>query len=273
MNKKNNVFSIYWNEITSHSILMREYIKINAKTMIEYKWSFIIQVVTMFLNDLVFIFYWYLFFLRFPKINGWEFNDLLLLWSIATICYGLVGVFFANRTAIPSIIYGGKLDYYLALPKNALFHLLISKSSAFALGDVIFGIFIALIALTPNKAPLFVLFIITGSIIMLSFAILTGILTFWMGNSEKLSTSLWNGTISMTSYPTSIFDNTTRLILFTILPAGLIGGLPIEVIKNFNLESTILIIVMSIIIFLAAIFFFYLGLRRYESGNNLYVNN
>lgn len=273
MNKNKNILSNYWNEITSHSILMREYIKINAKTMIEYKWSFIIQVITMFLNDIVFISFWYLFFLRFPKINGWEFNDLLLLWSISTICYGLVGVFFTNRSSIPKIIYGGKLDYYLALPKNALLHLLISRSSAFAIGDLLFGIFIAIIALNPHDIPLFVLFIITGSTIMLSFAILTGVLTFWFGNSEKLSASLWEGTISMTSYPTSIFDNTTRLILFTILPAGLIGGLPIETIKNFNLESTILIIVMSIIIFLAAVFFFYLGLKRYESGNNLYVNN
>jgi len=138
-------------DIYLHLILMKEYIKINTKTFFEYKTSAIIQIVSMFLNDIIWIIFWALFFMRFSIIKGWTFQDFALLYSLAATSYGVVAVFFGARKDIPEIVFEGRLDYYLTLPKNVLFHLLISKTSWFGLGDLIFGIACATLLLNPSQ--------------------------------------------------------------------------------------------------------------------------
>ena len=125
---EDNIFS----QIKSHASLIKAYFFINGKTVLEYKKAFILQTITMFLNDLIWIFFWWLFFTRFPLINEWTYYDLLLLWVFGTTGFGLSGLIFGNKSQISELISEGKLDYYLTLPKNVLLHALTSRMNWFA---------------------------------------------------------------------------------------------------------------------------------------------
>ena len=259
-------------EIKSHLILMKAYLVINAKTLFEYKKSFLIQAITMFLNDCVWVFFWWLFFSRFPLLNDWTFKDLLLLWAFGATGFGLSGLIFGNKMNIAEVIAQGKLDYYLTLPKNILLHTLISKMNWFALGDLMFGLLIALLIITPEQIPLALFLIIFSTTLFTTFGIISGSLALFIGNSERISKNVYNAIIGLSIYPTNVYDGLAKLILFTIIPAGLVTGVPVELMRNFEIDKLIWMILITIIFVIIAILFFYAGLKKYESGNQIYVN-
>ena len=259
-------------EIKSHLVLLKAYLVINAKTLFEYKKSFLVQTITMFLNDCVWIFFWWLFFSRFPLLNDWTYHDLLLLWVFGATGFGLSGLIFGNKMNIAEVIAQGKLDYYLTLPKNVLLHTLISKMNWFAFGDVLFGLAIALLIITPAQLPLALFLIIFSTILFTTFGVISGSLAFFIGNSERISKNIYNSVVGLSIYPTNVYDGIVRLILFTVIPAGLVTGVPVELIRNFEMDKLIWMIVITIIFTIITILIFYIGLKRYESGNQIYVN-
>jgi ABC-2 type transport system permease protein len=94
-----------------------------------------------------------------------------------------------------------------------------------------------------------------------------------MGNSEKLGTSLWNATTGLSIYPANIYEGISKLILFTVIPIGFIGAVPVEILRNFSWELTFWMIIATAATTTIAIILFYIGLKRYESGNQIYVNS
>lgn len=259
-------------EIKAHLSMMKAYLIINGKTMLEYRKSFILQTGTMFLNDCVWIFFWWLFFSRFPLLNDWTYNDLLLLWAFGATGFGLSGLIFGNKMELPSVIAEGKLDYYLTLPKNVLLHTLSSKMNWFAFGDLIFGIIIGILVIPTQMIPLAIYLVILSTILFTVFGSISGSLALYIGNSERISNNVYNAIVGLSIYPTNVYDGVAKLILFTIIPAGLVTGAPVELIRNFNIEGLIGVTVITIIFVIIAILFFYRGLKKYESGNQIYVN-
>jgi len=256
------------NTIKSYLTLHLAYFKIALKTAMEYKANFIIQVLSMFLNDVVWVFFWGIFFTKFNNINGWELSDMVLLYSIVTIAFGVAGLFFGGHKRISKMIVEGQLDYFLTLPKNSLFHAIISKGSWFDLGDILFGVVLAIVFVPLVKLPLLLVLLIPSTIILISFGIIVESLSFYIGNSESLSDTLYEAIITFSVYPSSIYNGITRFIIMFIIPAGMMVGVPVILINQyFNWLWFLLIYAFAIAILLIAIYVFYKGLKRYESGN------
>lgn len=253
--------------VKSHLKLLIEYFKVSLASAMEYKFNFILQLTSMVINDLVWLVFWWIFFAKFTAIKGWMLNDMIMLYSIITISYGLTGVFFGNKGEVARIIATGNLDFYLTLPKNSLWHMLISRSSWFAAGDLVFGLILAFFCLTPAKIPLFIILCLSSSLIFIAFGVLVGSMAFFWGGSEESSRNILMGLISLASYPITIFHGYTKFIMLTLIPAGFVSGVPVELLKNFNLTWFMLTITFSVFLLAVAVAVFKKGLKRYESGN------
>lgn len=92
-------------------------------------------------------------------------------------------------------------------------------------------------------------------------------LAFWVGNSEGLSFQIANAMITFTTYPIDIFQGFTRLLLFTLLPAGFISIMPIALFRGLHLSFLVMLISVTILFAALSVFIFYRGLRQYKSGN------
>ncbi|MBW3019869.1 ABC-2 family transporter protein [Candidatus Woesearchaeota archaeon] len=257
--------------VVKHIKLHLEYIKIALSTAMEYRFNFFSQVFGMVLNDAVWAVFWLLFFSKFKTVGGWDVFDMLMLYSIITISFGISGFLFGNRNTFASMIAEGKLDFYMVLPKNVFYHLLVSRNSFMAFGDIIFGLIISFFVLSLDKIPLFILLCILSTIIFTTYATIMNSLAFWFGNTQESSRHLVMGTLSLSSYPFPIFKGFSKFLLLTVLPAGFMSGIPVEILKEFNLVWFLSTLGFSVLILLLAIFVFYKGLKRYESGNNLNV--
>ena len=66
---------------------------------------------------------------------------MLLLFGVVSASFGLATFFFfGNVMQLSEIIAGGRLDYYLSLPRPVLLHALASGSLPSGAGDFVYGV-------------------------------------------------------------------------------------------------------------------------------------
>ncbi len=223
----------------------------------------------MMINDSMWVFFWMLYFEKFPVLNGWGRQDLFVLWAVITFSFGIAFGLCAQALRLSELITQGQLDYYLALPKNVLLHILVGQIRPANLGDLFFGPILLAIFVDMNfqKWICFVIGAILAGIIYLSFFVIVGSLAFFAGSSEGISGGVGNALIHFSTYPTRIFSGWTRVILFTLIPAGFIAEVPVDMIRRFNVQDLIIMMGAASTFATVAWIVFHLGLRRYESGN------
>ncbi len=117
----------------------------------------------------------------------------------------------------------------------------------------------------------FVLATLLIATVFVSFLILIQSLAFWMGVISNLTSLFVNAMLTFGIYPTTLFDNYAKLILFTIIPEALMGAVPAEFIRAFTWQTLAQMLVGAIVFLFIAVAVFRLGLRRYESGSAFQV--
>jgi ABC-2 type transport system permease protein len=258
--------------IRAHARIFGPYVQANMLIALEYRATFISQVVGMALNDGMWVAFWWIYFTRFPVLSGgWGIADVLGLWAVAAVGFGICTACCGNVLRLASMISLGDLDYYLALPKNVLMHVLVSRMDVTAWGDVLFGlgVFVLFLRPSPERIVLFLTLALCGAVIFLAFNILWQSLSFWLGNAEGLATQMWNALITFATYPASLFQGLVRVLLFTLLPAGFLSYIPVQLLRQFDPAWFAAEVAVAVGALAVAVWVFYRGLRRYESGNLL----
>ena len=131
------------------------------------------------------------------------------------------------------LIEDGDLDTLLTQPRSVLVYALGMRSQPSGVGDLISGlVFIATSGAgvvahgcrccSPRSSPARSSSWRPGS---LFFS-----LAFWLGNVETMARQLWELLITFSLYPEPLFGGVLRLALFTVLPAGFVGYLPVRVV-------------------------------------------
>lgn len=245
------------------------YVKANLAMALEYRASLLMQITGMFINDILWVAFWVLYFTKFPVLKGWTLDDVIVLWASFAMSAGLVFGLTANALRIPALVVQGQLDYYLALPKDVLLHLLISQIRPVNFGDLLFApvLLIVMVKLTWAQVLVFIAASLLGAIVMLSFFVLVGSLVFYLGHAETVAGQLMNALIHFATYPTTIFDTGVKMLLFTLLPAGFITTMPVELVREFHWVGFLQLLGGAAAFAGLAVVVFRRGLRRYESGN------
>ena len=262
--------------IRIHTRFVRDYVIANMLVALEYRASFITQVIGMLLNDSMWVTFWWIYFTRFQVLQGgYGIEDVLGLWAVVAVAFGLCCGLFGNVLTMAETISQGKLDYYLTLPKNVLLHVLVSRMDVTAWGDMVFGtgLFVIFLRPGPERIALFLLLAICAAIVFLAFNILWQSLAFWLGNAEGLAAQMWNALIAFSTYPDPLFRGLVRGLLFSVLPAAFMSHIPVRLLRDFDPALIAIEIAVAVGALALSVFVFYRGLRRYESGNMMTVRS
>lgn len=244
-------------------------LRTSIRASISVRGAFLVEASLMILNNLIFVMMWWLFFRQFKEINGWTLTDIIALNAIGMGAYGLMLIFFGGVRTLSRVILAGDLDSFMTKPKNLLLHLLSSQSLSKGWGHLMTAaILMAMGHLT--SFPTFILIILcmlSGSLVFTGFAIIAHSLVFWLGAVESVSRKYCDSLFLFALYPTNIYSGWLQLVMFTLIPAGIIGYLPVELLRHFSWETLFIILTSSSAIFVLAFWIFYKGLKKYESGN------
>lgn len=247
--------------------------KANLIAAMEYRVAFITQVVGMMLNNAVYFIFWVIFFDRFGEIRGWGLQEMLVLFGIVATSFGLGVYLFGNVLSLSELVAGGRLDYYLSLPRPVLLHVLASRSVASGLGDASYGIvsFAAAGQFSPDALLRFILATLLSMTVFLAFLVLVQSLAFWLGNSSLLAQQATNAILTFSLYPITLFDGSAKLLLFTVVPAAFVGAVPTEFVHVFGWQRLLQLLLAALVVLALALLTFHRGLRRYESGSAIQI--
>jgi len=247
--------------------------KANILSAMEYRVPFLTQVLGMMLNNVAYFVFWVIFFDRFESIGGWNLQSMFILFGVVASSVGLGAFLFGNTLFLAEGIANGRLDYYLSLPRPVMLHMIASRSINSGLGDFLYGILSFLLAgdYSLDVIGRYIIGTVFGTMIFVSFLTTVQSLAFWAGNMEMLAGQAVNALISFALYPITLFDGTAKLLLFTLIPAALVGSVPAEFIRSFSWAQLFQIVGVGAIFTGLSIFVFYRGLRRYESGSAIQV--
>ncbi|WP_160647901.1 ABC transporter permease [Chengkuizengella marina] len=248
--------------------------KLNLSSAMEYRASFLIQVFMMVINNAIYFVFWLLFFDQFEQVGGWALHDMFLLFAIVTTGFGIAFMLFGNGTRLSSSIEEGQMDYYLALPRNVQLYALASRSSVGAIGDIMFGVSMFILAghYTIQAILLWMLCSLFVASIIVSYVSILSSTAFWIGRASILTEQGTNALLTFSMYPTKIFEGLGYFLIFTIIPAGFISVVPVEIISEINVSKLVMLGFVTIILLVISIIMFNRGLRKYESGNMLNIN-
>jgi ABC-2 type transport system permease protein len=222
-------------------------LRTSIRASISLRGAFILESLLMIGNNLIFFSLWWIFFLQFKDIGGWQIKDMAASMAILTGAYGLSLICFGGVKNLGLTILNGDLDPYMTQPKNLLLHLIGSKSRSKGWGQLMTtAVLLALGGFKAASLLLVISLIVSGSLIFTSLGVIVHSLTFWMGPIESVSQKYLDSLFVFALYPTNIYSGILQLVMFTLIPAGLIGYIPVELLRCFSWGKLCLLLSCSI---------------------------
>ena len=243
-------------------------VKYNIMREMVNKVTFLTNVGFMVLNNATFLVQWMILLRMRGGVGGYTMREIMLLWGFMAASFGLSHILFARAFSLSDLIIKGKLDSFLVQPKNVLVSVLTSATDSSAIGDFLYGTALVC-ACKPGVGGffLFLLLVVTGTVIFTAFAVLLGSLSFWFVRMDMLQNQIVMGIVSFGTYPDGIFKGASRFFLYFIIPVGMAVWHPVHLMVSFDAGMFFTVAGYACVLLALAVAVFYRGLRRYASGN------
>lgn len=223
----------------------------------------------------IYLLTWALFFYLVPTINGWQLPQTMLGYGLMCVIYGLVGMMANGLRFLARDIGNGDLDNYLLQPKPLILNLSCQQSDTARLADVVIGVAVIIISNTVTlvQIPQLLLAIVGGVMAFVAFSLAFSSLAFWINDFDEVAQQAQYDAFLLAVRPTAAYTGLTKFIMLTILPVFYMTYLPVESLVRPSWAMLGLSLLGSVLVLTLACGFFYLGLKRYESGNRFGVRS
>jgi len=238
----------------------------SLKVSVAHRGAFLMQSAFMLLNNVMFFTTWWILFSRFDDIGGYHMADMLLLFGVSAAGFGLAVVLCGGMLELARAIVEGELDALLAQPKSVLVRAVASRSVASGWGDVVSGlVFVGLSG--PSRLPAATLAIVLVAVGFVATACLIHSAAFWLGRVDSLARVWLELVITFSLYPPTLFGGGVKVLLFTLVPAGMVAHLPVEWVRAPSPTTLAIASCTTALYTWLAVRVFEVGRKRYESGN------
>jgi len=247
------------------------------KRLMEYRFDFISGLVGFFFIQLIGILFITVVFRQIPNINGWSFYELLFIYGFAQIPRGLDHLITDNLWFLSfRIVVQGEFDRYLLRPINPLFQLIAEVFQPDAFGELIVGTVLIIISviklglsITPLSVLLFIIAVISGSVIYTSIKLIFSSVAFWIKDSRSIMWMVYSMS-DFAKYPVTIYSNSIQIFICFVIPFGFTAFFPAAYFVNkmnvlYAIGGTVL---MSIIFAFISYMVWLKGITKYESAGS-----
>jgi ABC-2 type transport system permease protein len=258
--------------------LYGRYIGVSFRGQMQYRVSFLLQTLGVFLvTGIEFLGVWAMFH-RFGNLRGWTLAE-------AAFFYGLVNVIYATADAMgrgfdwfAGTIRTGDFDRVLLRPRSTVLQLAGQELTLRRLGRFSQGLVVLLWAAHALgiqwSAPRIVLLLATvggGVCLFFGLMVLQATTCFWTTEGLEIWNSLTNGGVAAAQYPLSIYRSWFRRFFLYVVPVGCVTYLPVVAMlgKPDPLGWPVLLQWLSP---LAGVIFLVVSLRAWQFGVRRYTS-
>lgn len=259
--------------------LYLRFIKAYMKSILEYRFNFFmdlfIQIYTYFI---IYLGMW-IILKKFHLINGWSFYEVMFLYNLNLISYGLCGIFFFTPIRrLEEMVREGTFDSLLIKPIDSFWHLIFRYFNHAFIGHVILAIIVFIICLgklnivwTFYKISWLVLFIFSATLIQAGLMITSSTICFWIFTTNTVIDSTIYGIRGFINYPIIVYDKIVQIILTFIVPYAFVNFYPSMFFfsKSKNYVFSVILHyctpIVGVLIFSLSLILWKIGVNRYQS--------
>lgn len=247
----------------------------SLRSHMAYRTAFILKVIALILSYSATIITTWAALEAFTLLGGWTFPEIALLYGFGVLAYGVASMLFWEMRSVASYVRYGALDTVLIKPVPALFFIVARRIEPTAIAHIFVGSSLLIwamktLGLNLNAIELqaFFLYLASAIVLLSSFHILSGALSFWLITSKVI----WDIQVhlrEMSWYPLNIFPNVVQVFFLTLYPLAFSAYLPVIYVLDSDytgISSSKLVFtspVLATIFLVIALYVWKLGIRRY----------
>lgn len=214
-----------------------------------------------------------------PLIHGWNYNELVFMYSIFQLTHGIFIVLFNQIRRIENFVREGGFDKLFVRPLNPMFQFATLGFEIAGIGNIFSGI-IGLIYAIANEFPhnflnycFLILTIICGTLIQAAIYTIVGTVSFWTLQSSGLRHIITPFMLQFNQFPISLYSHFIQIILTFVIPVSFISFVPTSLIYSkgdFMFNSVFLSMspVVAIILLIISYAFWKKGLNAYKGAGS-----
>lgn len=213
--------------------IYRRLVLAQLRGQMQYRASFVLQVVGQFaatFTDFVAVL---LFFHQFRTLAGWSLGEVAFLYGIAGMAFGTCDLIVGGFDRLSLSIQTGTFDRVLLRPLGAFGQMLAADVQMRRLGRIgqgatafAFSLTLTEIEWTPLKLLVLAGALLSGVVIFVSVFVIGAAITFWTVQTSEVTNVFTYGGSELTSWPLSIYAGWLRRFFTFAVPLAFISYLP-----------------------------------------------
>ncbi len=217
---------------TEFALYLR-FIAARVRGQMQYRASFILDIVSRFLVNGLELAGIFILFHQFSSLGGWGVGEIVFLYSLVTISFALHEVIAQSFEDFSLTVRQGEFDRILLRPVTPIVQVLASDFQLKRLGRAITGILALVLALmrvhltwTAGKLLYMPVVILSGVFLFAAIDLIGGTLCFWTIERSEVINVFTNGGVFMSSYPISIYQAWIRRTFTFLIPIAFVAYYP-----------------------------------------------
>lgn len=258
--------------------LYLRYISISFKSQMQYKISFLLQVVGHFFATAIEFFGIWALFSRFDQIGTWTLSEVALFYGMVNVSFACADALGRGFDAFGKIIRSGDFDRLLLRPRTTVLQLLGTEFTLKRMGRLSQGLAVMAWSLTTLRIPLTlpVLWLLAASFmgsiaLFMGIVILQATLTFWTVESLEIMNILTYGGVETAQYPLSIYSRGFQRFFTFVIPLACVTYFPLLAILNKASDFSVPLWVCYVSP-IAGVLFLMVALRLWKIGERHYCS-
>lgn len=214
--------------------LYAHYFKIQFKSAMQYKGSFMLTCIGQFLVSFNVFLGVYFMFRRFHSVNGYAYSDILLCFGITLMEFSLAEAFARGFDTFSSMLSNGMFDRIMVRPRNEIFQILGQRIEFTRLGRMlqavimfIYGVAKSGIAWDVPKVLAVIFMLLGGMALFCGIFLIYAALCFFTTESLEFMNILTDGAREYGKYPVNIYGKKVLLLCTFIVPYALVQYYPL----------------------------------------------
>ena len=221
--------------------LYKTFVVQQLKRLMEYRVDFLTGAASFLVGQITNIVFISIIFAQIPQLQGFKYYEIIFIYGFSLVPKGLDHLFTDNLWKVASfIVRKGDFDKYLTRPINPLVHVIMEALQFDALGELLTGIVLMIIAsmklgisYTVGSVLLMILAFIFGTVIYAAIKIAGAALALWIKSSGSILQVLYMSS-DFAKYPVTIYNGVVRNIVTYILPFAFTAYYPASYILRGN---------------------------------------
>jgi ABC-2 type transport system permease protein len=209
------------------------------KVLMEYRASFILGATSTIVWQASSIAAVWVVMQKVPTLNGWGYNEVLLVYGLITLSKSINHMFADNLWTLGhTYIRTGGFERFLVRPIDPLFHLLADRFCQDGVGNFLVGV--ALVGKTSidlgidwtlPRVLMLIVGVVSGGLIFMALNLITCVSSFWIVDSVPITRLVFDNHL-FAQYPLSIYPRVISILLTWIIPYGFASFYPASYILN-----------------------------------------